>query len=733
MGGPVDRDAQAELHSEDYSTARMRVSGRNVAQGDPDLNPMSPRLTNFLTRIRGELNKIKAGFESARYGHTVLRTLFSGPRNMLRAEGEQVVSRMRKLIPDHVDQEALSFLRDYKDDPNALRADIEEIRGGSNEKLKAYIPSMERALNPSPEMLQADSELTDYFTKALDLGRQTGVLDSSIDPSRYSPRLLMKATEDAQAAKGVGRAKLTDKTPHSIQRQYLRKLDPLKSGDFEARTFNALDELSIYSDRHATAVATSLFKNELKNSELGKWGSRDSAPEGWVELAPNQRGFHQTMSRIDPETGKAETWSRGLYVPKVVADAMKPMLESGSLPGAISKAIRAQNYVKAIELSLSIFHMKALTITAMNNMSLGDFTRAVGSDLKSPEFEAQEREGALWGLETTKTGAPYEAYKGLQPSSAPSGLDKLRNLPVLKQVDALAQGLTHDTFDVIQRKFKVMDFSQKQAAWLAKNPEATDVEYGKAMRGITKEVNAAYGGLNWDVLGVSKGMRDLSRLIILAPDWTFSNVLNVKYTGEGGPAGSAARMFWVKSFATGIALSQATSMMVSGTMKWDHPTSVYLGKDKEGKDMYSNMFFAGAPKDSITLVNRVMKDGALEGLVGFTANKFGPIAGTMLGLAENKQRTGAPISKKTDTFAEKSGKQAKYAAGQLTPVPFGLRDIADMLTDAKEHPFTDFLLPLAGMYATHEKPEGGETQAAPKTKQSFHLPGVGNRRKKAQL
>ena len=157
--GSVGEDAQAELHSEDYSTARMRVSGRNVAQGDPDLNPMSPRLTNFLTRIRGELNKIKAGFESARYGHTVLRTLFSGPRNMLRAEGEQVVSRMRKLIPDHVDQEALSFLRDYKDDPNALRADIEEIRGGSNEKLKAYIPSMERALNPSPEMLQADSQL----------------------------------------------------------------------------------------------------------------------------------------------------------------------------------------------------------------------------------------------------------------------------------------------------------------------------------------------------------------------------------------------------------------------------------------------------------------------------------------------------------------------------------------------------------------------------------------------
>jgi hypothetical protein len=35
---------------------------------------------------------------------------------MLRAEGEQVVSRLRKLVPDTVDQEALHFARDYVQD-----------------------------------------------------------------------------------------------------------------------------------------------------------------------------------------------------------------------------------------------------------------------------------------------------------------------------------------------------------------------------------------------------------------------------------------------------------------------------------------------------------------------------------------------------------------------------------------------------------------------------------------
>jgi hypothetical protein len=727
----IGEDAQAELHSDAYGIARMRVSGRNLASGEPDLN-LSPELEKFLSTTRSELNEIKAGNKSERYGHSVIRDLFVGPRNMFRAATEQVVGSLKKLIPETVDQEALSFLRDYRDDPQALRDEIESVR--SNERLKTLVPAMERALTPSPEMLQADAILTDHFTKALDTGRQLGILDSTIDPARYSPRLFMKAMEEGKAS-GVGRTKFTEKTPHAIQRTNLRLLDPLKSGGFEARTFNALDELSVYGDRFATSAATKLFTTELKNSEMGMWGSRETVPEDWVELAPALRGFRQSMMIKDAATGDTQSFSRSLMVPKVVADAMKPMLSEGGLPSQILKALHFQNYVKLIELSLSPFHMKAMSVTAMNNMSYGEFVTALKSDNASPVFEAVEREGALWGLETTKTGTPYEAYRGLKPSSLREGfLSKLNDLPVIKQVDAFAQYLTRETFDVIQRKFKVMDFAQKQAAWLSKNPEASATEYGQAMRGISKEVNAAYGGLNWDVMGVSKGMRDLSRLFILAPDWTFSNVLNLKYTGEGGPAGSAARSFWVKSFATGIALSQAMSVLIGGKSDLTgHPTSVYLGKDKDGKEMYSKWFFAGAPSDAITLTNRIMKDGLLEGMVGFIANKFGPIASTLTGLAENKQRTGAPISKKGDTPLQKNVEQGKFVAGNLTPVPFGIKSVGDLLINPKTSDSTwDYILPLIGLYVTHEKPEGGGT--APKSKSfqmkgsrgsgGFHLKGV---------
>jgi hypothetical protein len=692
-----------EFHSEDYSEARERVANRNVAEGEPAYSTMSPAFAKALALPRQTLNKIKAGWEGSKYGKSVIRSLWDGPRKALRAEGAQIADRMRALIPETVDQEALHFMRDYRDDPEALRAAIPEA--AKNPKLAPFIPSMERALDPSPQMLEADQELTGYFTKTLERGRQLGILDSSVDPSRYSPRLLMKTMDEAERSGRAGGAKFSAKTPNAIRREYLHALDPLMNEEtgIQARTFNALDELSVYADRHSSAVATQIFTMELKNSELGKVGSQDDHPAGWQLLK----------------------FPGNLYVPKVIADAMKPILEGGGLPEQLVKWAHFQQFVKALELSLSIFHMKAMTITAMNNMSFADFGRALRSDNASPEFEAIEREGALHGLETTKTSTPYEAYQGLKQSSLPMGkLDTLRNLPLLKQVDQFAQALTRETFDVIQRKFKVMDFAGKQDAWIAKHPEHTDVEYGTAMRGIAKEVNAAYGGLNWDVMGVSKQMRDLSRLLILAPDWTFSNVANLKYAGEGGPAGNAARMFWLKSFTTGIALTAGASLSIGHRYDWDHPFEVYLGDDANGKAMYSNVFFAGAPKDAITLAKRVMKDGLLQGVVGFAANKFGPVAQTGLHIAENKDFRGKPITKPGDTPVEKDVKGAGFAAKELTPVPFGLKDIADQLMDDKQYSKWDYVLPLLGMYATHEGDKGGGE--APKKV----LPGSGAKSKK---
>jgi len=51
-------------------------------------------------------------------------------------------------------------------------------------------------------------------------------------------------------------------------------------------------------------------------------------------------------------------------------------------------------------------------------------------------------------------------------------------------------------------------------------PDKSDAEIAKI---AANDINNNYGGLNWEVLGVSKTHLDAARLVLLAPDWTISN------------------------------------------------------------------------------------------------------------------------------------------------------------------------------------------------------------------
>jgi hypothetical protein len=688
-------DKKAEFHSEDYAAARTRVEGRNLAEGDETI-ANAPQNAQRLAAAREGLNKIKAGEASKGYGKEVIRTLFAGQRDTRIAATTQVRDAIAKVIPDSLDQEALSILRDYKDKPGELEGELEQIRSGDNARMKRLIPAIERALNPTAEMMRADGMMTDYYRQALGEGRELGFLDSTIDPANYSPHILTRILEGEPEEKGVGRPVMASSTPFAKERNYPTVLDAMRTGNLDARTVIAIDALSVYGDRHATVAATKILSIELRNTELGKYGTQQSKPDGWVELDPGKGTFRQTRAIIDPETGEPYVLSRNLYVPKDVADAMKPLFQQGLKGTGFAPLLKVQGYVKMLELGLSFFHMKALSITAFNNEGLAEFTKSLIADVNSADFAEAERGWAADGLTTTKSSTPYEAYKGLKPSSIPTGLDKLANAPLVKQIDAAFKWTTKETFDVIQRKFKVQDASLKIASWMAKHPDATNEQVFAARRSIAKEVNAAYGGLNWDVLGVGKTVRDVTRFFLLAPDWTYSNVLNARYAFEGGAAGSAARMFWLKSFSTGIGMTAAASIAIGG--KYDptdirHIDQVYLGTDKDGKEMYANWFFAGAPKDAMTLLRDVASESPIGGTARFVVGKASPLLGMGFGLASNKEG-GKPITSVDDTMPEKFGKQAKYVAGRVAPISgvSAVKTVSDALTDPHhEYSYRDLL------------------------------------------
>jgi N12 class adenine-specific DNA methylase len=649
-----------------------------------------------------------------------LRTFVTGERDIRIAETNQLRDKLKKLIPNPVQQEALSLMRDFKNKEQELLdfftghhelfQDMDpDQRKEAYARMGKLAPAIEAALNPTPKMLEADDELTKYFTEHLAEGRKLGFLDSTISNEEYITHLLQPA-ELSQKPSLKDRIFRSGKLgPRKFKfakgRFYPTVLHAVASG-LGLRTLNALDALAIYGDKYATTAAYHLFLRAVRESAAGKWGtySQQKAgeiPSDWTELAPESRIFRNEIPFLTPE-GKPQVAHQNLFVPTKIEQAMQPIFDPNYMarvPG-FQKGRMYQAYIKAVELGLSVFHLKALNLTALGNEGLSGLIGTYISDMDSPEFLDAEKSWVRAGLTTPILGRAVEAYQALKPSSLPTAAERIRSLPGLKQVDQAAAAITHLTFGIVQRKLKVTDASVKYARWIDNHPTATPGEAFEAQRLISKEINAAYGGLHWENLGVNRVTQELARALMLAPDWTFSNIFNVGQSFTGGPGGNAARMFWIRSIILGLALTAGLSIFLTGRRSKD-PTRVLLGRDRKGKDLDDNVFFVGAPGDVSTLVHDVQKYGVIVGLARVIGNKLGPVARAGVHLMTNTDQMGRPIiPKKTNVnllgqhtrthtpgFLEKTGLGAEQLGRDVAPVPFSVSTLARMIMD-KQHKYT---------------------------------------------
>jgi hypothetical protein len=214
---------------------------------------------------------------------------------------------------------------------------------------------------------------------------------------------------------------------------------------------------------------------------------------------------------------------------------------------------------------------------------------------------------------------------------------------------------------------------------------------------------------------------EVARAVMLAPDWTISNVFNIKYSLERGTeAGKLARMFWARQLIGGIALTEATSLMLGHRLS-KNPTQVYMGQDRNGEDIYQNLFFKGAGGDAVNLVHNIWDYGAFEGLARTMAGKAAPIGRTALELASNRNFLGRTlIPKGMKPFA--STMRGAFEVGKsLAPTPLTLSNWADMLLgpDAGKYSVPEFFtVPFAGTTPRHVPPEGykmGKNGLVPKS------------------
>jgi hypothetical protein len=676
----------------------------------------------FTDSAKEALDTFKQTQQDSKAGEA-LRTYFTGESDSRVAETNQLRDQLSKGLSPK-EQEALTLMRDFKNRPgeldkfaNGTHQAYDKLppdeRAAAVERVQTLQPIIDLAKNPTENMKAADAAMTRYFESHLAEGKQLGFLDSKIGNDEYVSHLLQPKDDAGRVvAKGgsLRTYKIGRTTPFAKERTYQTVLHAIANG-VEPRTLNALDALTIYGDKHATAAATHLLINQLKDSGVAKWGSHGSenVPSDWKPIAPeNNRLFQNQVPFVDKE-GKPGIAHQSLYAPPKVVDALRPLTDpdyTDRIPGFRSSRIY-QAYLKSVELGLSVFHLKAMNITALGNEGVSGLVKTYATDMKSPAFLDNERAFIKAGGTSSILGRTIEAYRELQPSSIPTRMDILRGLPGFKQFDKASAAISKLTFDIVQRKMKVTDFALKDAKWIADNPTATPAEHYAAQRSLAKQINATYGGLNWESLGINKMTHSLTKAILLAPDWTFSNWMNVKGAFEGGPGGSASRAFWIRSAITGVALTQATSLLMSGKAS-SNPTQVYLGKDPHGKDIFQNLFFAGAPNDMVNLIGNVKDYGAIAGLGQSVLGKLAPILRTGFETATNKNYLGQDIVPKGAGPIAGTGRSIVNIGSQLGPVPFSVSNVIQMLMDPKkQYTQKEFVTTLlGGTRPRHVAPDG---------------------------
>lgn len=135
----------------------------------------------------------------------------------------------------------------------------------------------------------------------------------------------------------------------------------------------------------------------------------------------------------------------------------------------------------------------------------------------------------------------------------------------------------------------------------------------------SKIVDAAFGGLNWKMLGASMNGVDALRLIALAPDFTGSQLL-FAYHGLQ-PGGSIVGQSLMRIALYNFGVSRIANMMTTGSPQLQHPFSVV---SPDGKSLYSIRTMPADIAHAMTdprqfvynRLNPLLARSAIEGLTG---------------------------------------------------------------------------------------------------------------------
>lgn len=590
-----------------------------------------------------------------------IRAEYSGAKNKQVVIANQLASEVTKLVPKGADREGLTLLIDTGGDKAKLQAAL------NDPKFAPYKDAIQSALNPTPEMLKARDTLNQYFQQTGKAGQDAGFINQMRED--YINRLYKPEPPDTNIKAAVNNnGGLPQTTYHAKGRVYPTIPEAISAGKQPA-TLDAADLVKIHGGEFARTLTNNKLLTGLKSTGLALDSTNQAVPQGYTRI------------------GNSNT-----AVPQWLSTGLKAVIDP-NFTTKIDELRNVQKYqglVKTVDLSVSLFHHFTMGMQLLYQTKMGAELPAIAKLAKTQDFNKLEQDFVRNTGMTSNIDANKEVLSRLGKGNSLFG--KATQLPIVKQAFQGVEKNNEFLFGTMQKWLKVMDYSKSAAAWVAKHPDATNEEVTAAKRGFAKEVNAAYGGLNWEAMGKTPSFKGVARLLMLAPDWTASNIALGKYALQGGTAGSAARSHIASALIGGAVITEGLNKLITGHYTNDNAKGHQF--EVEVRPGVYVSFFRGGIGDLLKEASNVQQQGAVKGTAQFAQGKFSPLFRTVTGLASGVDYNGNPIAPKGAPALESDKSYGKYIAQNVLPVPFGIggvQNLAKQTGKAVNNPLDTFL------------------------------------------
>lgn len=601
-----------------------------------------------------------------------IRSEYAGAKNSQALVANQLADEVRSLIPDQTQREALTLFRDTGGDTTKLQTAL------SDPNFAAYKPQLEAALNPTPQMVQASKMLDQYYQETGQAGMQHGFLNELRD--NYVNRIYQPDNPINGVQTEAARTGLPQSTSHGKERIYDTLIDAINGGKKPA-TLDSADLLNIHGTEFAKVLTNNKLFEGLQAAGLGSKFEDGKIPAGYQKIGNSNFG-----------------------IPDYLATGLKAITE----PNFINKIDelrgikRYQGFVKTMDLSVSLFHHFTMAMQTLYQTKFGLELPKFASFAKNADFNSVEQDAVRNGLMTTNVDANKEVLSNLNQKG--DFIDKLMSLPGFKQYEGLIKTNNEFLFGKFQPWLKTMDYGMKVSDWIGKNPGASDEAITAAKRGFAREANAAYGGLNWESLGVTPTFQGIMRLGLLAPDWTYSNVDLAKLAFSGGTGGAAARSHLVSALIGGAIVTEGLNKLITGHFT-DQNTKGHETEVEVRPGVYMS-FFRGGIGDLLKLASNVKDNGLIQGSARFTGGKLAALPRTAVTLLSGVDYNGNQLAPPGATNIEKDLRYAGALAQAGGPIPFGATNVVKMASKAVKDPLAYGLVGTGlARYGTPSTPE----------------------------